>query len=227
MNNTSLEKIPNSTKTKKWVWFIAIEILLCVILLVIYDWGNSYCGPLDEPIACVVGGVLGIFLIYMGFPYLIALIFARNKYLHIVAFICSLFLFTSQFFYQVVAPFMFAPNEQINYVKRKNITMSPVTLASVARGSLLKIDYSCEIAVYCRDINVKVRNVHFADTEQTKFFIHEFFNNAPVSLWDCVRDEQFDLLCDVSDGKGRDLASELIKAGLGKKLTKTKTKLIE
>lgn len=223
MNNTSIEKIQIENKTKKWVWFIVVEILLCIILLIIYDFGSPYCGPFDNRAVCVLGSILGIFLINMGLPYIIALIFARNKHLHTVAFVCSLFLLISQFFNEIVAPFIFAPNEQqINYVKRKDITISPVTLASIAKGNLLKVDGSCDIAVYCRDINVKVRNVRISDTEQARFLIHDFFNNAPVSLWDCVRDEQFNLLCDVSDGKGRDLASELIKAGLGKQLTRLK-----
>ena len=106
MDNTSLEKTKRNNKTKKWIWFVVIEVILGMILVGI-DGFYRYCGPQDNPIACVIGSILGVIICYVGFPYLIALIFARNKYFHTVAFALSLFLLISQFYFKLVAPVIF------------------------------------------------------------------------------------------------------------------------
>ena len=43
----------------------------------------------------------------------------------------------------------------------------------------------------------------------------EFLNQEPINLSDCGRDKYFRLLCNVTNGQGKDLASELIKNNLG------------
>ena len=51
--------------------------------------------------------------------------------------------------------------------------------------------------------------------QQAKAFTKKFLEKDPINLSNCSRDKYFRLLCDVTNGEGKNLAKELIKANLG------------
>ena len=80
--------------------------------------------------------------------------------------------------------------------------------------------------MYCEKVPVRVRGVDTPEikgktqreknlAQKAKEFTKEFLSVAPVSLSNCGRDKYFRLLCDVTNGEGKDLARELIKRDLG------------
>ncbi|MBP5429307.1 MAG: thermonuclease family protein [Elusimicrobiaceae bacterium] len=101
-----------------------------------------------------------------------------------------------------------------------------VSIASVYDGDTFKINLNCSLAVYCEKVPVRVLGVDTPEikgeterekklAQQTKAFTQEFLSQAPISLTNCGRDKYFRLLCDVTNGKGQNLAQELIKHNLG------------
>ena len=51
--------------------------------------------------------------------------------------------------------------------------------------------------------------------KKAKEFTKNFLAQEPVNLSNCGRDKYFRLLCDVTNGQGKNLAQELIKNDLG------------
>ena len=105
-------------------------------------------------------------------------------------------------------------------------TFQNVSVASVYDGDTFKINLNCSLAVYCEKVPVRVRGVDTPEikgkterekalAQKAKAFTKEFLNKHPVALSDCGRDKYFRLLCDVTNGEGKDLAQELIKRDLG------------
>ncbi len=101
-----------------------------------------------------------------------------------------------------------------------------VSIASVYDGDTFKINLNCSMAVYCEKVPVRVLGVDTPEikgkterekklAEQAKAFTKNFLAQGPVSLSNCGRDKYFRLLCDVTNGQGKNLAQELIKAKLG------------
>ena len=101
-----------------------------------------------------------------------------------------------------------------------------VSIASIYDGDTFKINLNCSLAVYCEKVPVRVRGVDTPEikgkterekklAQKAKEFTKEFLSVAPVSLSNCGRDKYFRLLCDVTNGAGKDLAHELIKRDLG------------
>jgi len=108
----------------------------------------------------------------------------------------------------------------------ENQAFENVSIASVYDGDTFKINLNCSLAVYCEKVPVRVRGVDTAEikgkterekkkAQEAKAFTKEFLAQEPVSLSNCGRDKYFRLLCDVKNGQGKDLASELIKRDLG------------
>lgn len=101
-----------------------------------------------------------------------------------------------------------------------------VSIASVYDGDTFKINLNCSLAVYCEKVPVRVRGVDCAEmkgktekekrkAQQAKEFTQAFLDQKPVTLSDCGRDKYFRLLCDVTNGEGKNLADELIRRDLG------------
>lgn len=101
-----------------------------------------------------------------------------------------------------------------------------VSIASVYDGDTFKINLNCSLAVYCEKVPVRVLGVDTAEikgqterekklAQQAKEFTKNFLAQAPIALSNCTRDKYFRLLCDVTNGEGKNLAKELIKAKLG------------
>ncbi len=105
-------------------------------------------------------------------------------------------------------------------------TFEDVSIASIYDGDTFKINLNCSLAVYCEKVPVRVRGVDTPEikgktpreknlAQKAKEFTKEFLSVAPVSLSNCGRDKYFRLLCDVTNGEGKDLARELIKRDYG------------
>ena len=101
-----------------------------------------------------------------------------------------------------------------------------VSIASVYDGDTFKINLNCSLAVYCEKVPVRVRGVDCAEmkgttekekrkAQQAKEFTQAFLEQKPITLSDCGRDKYFRLLCDVTNGEGKNLADELIRRDLG------------
>jgi endonuclease YncB( thermonuclease family) len=112
-----------------------------------------------------------------------------------------------------------------NQIKTEK-TLENVTIVSVYDGDTFKINLPCETDVFCENISVRVRGVDTPEikgkterektlAKQAKAFTKEFLSHTPVSLTECGRDKYFRLLCNVTNGQGKDLGEELIAAGLG------------
>ncbi len=107
-----------------------------------------------------------------------------------------------------------------------NEVFDNVSIASVYDGDTFKINLNCSLAVYCEKVPVRVRGVDTPEikgkterekqlAKKAKEFTKEFLAKEPIKLSDCSRDKYFRLLCDVTNGQGKDLARELIKHDLG------------
>ena len=101
-----------------------------------------------------------------------------------------------------------------------------VSIASVYDGDTFKINLNCSMAVYCEKVPVRVLGVDTPEikgktqrekklAQEAKAFTKDFLAQEPISLTNCGRDKYFRLLCDVTNGSGKNLAQELIKAKLG------------
>lgn len=108
----------------------------------------------------------------------------------------------------------------------ENQVFRDVSVASVYDGDTFKINLNCSLAVYCEKVPVRVRGVDTPEIKgkterekkfaaQAKEFTRRFLAVSPVTLTECGRDKYFRLLCNVSNGEGKDLARELIKHKLG------------
>ena len=99
-----------------------------------------------------------------------------------------------------------------------------VSLISVYDGDTFYVEISsCNIAVFCQHIPVRVRGVDCpemkggtvetkARAKQAKAFTQEFLYSGKILLRNCSRDKYFRLLCDVKVD-GQSLREELIKSG--------------
>ena len=107
-----------------------------------------------------------------------------------------------------------------------NQAFEDVSIASIYDGDTFKINLNWSLAVYCEKVPVRVRGVDTPEikgkteresklAQKAKQFTQEFLSVRPVSLSNCGRDKYFRLLCDVTNGEGKDLARELIKRDLG------------
>ena len=105
-------------------------------------------------------------------------------------------------------------------------TFENVSIASVYDGDTFKINLNCSLAVYCEKVPVRVLGVDTPEikgktqheielAQQAKAFTKEFLGKKPISLTNCGRDKYFRLLCDVTNGEGKNLAQELISHNLG------------
>ena len=105
-------------------------------------------------------------------------------------------------------------------------TLRNVSVVSVYDGDTFKINLDCSLAAYCENVSVRVRGVDTPEikgktarekelAKKAKAFTREFLAVTPVNLTNCGRDKYFRLLCDVSNGDGKDLAKELIRRDLG------------
>lgn len=105
-------------------------------------------------------------------------------------------------------------------------TFENVSIASVYDGDTFKINLNCSLAVYCEKVPVRVLGVDTAEikgqtvrekemAQKAKEFTKNFLAQGPISLSNCSRDKYFRLLCDVTNGEGKNLAKELIKVKLG------------
>ncbi len=103
-----------------------------------------------------------------------------------------------------------------------------VSIASVYDGDTFKINLNCSLAVYCEKVPVRVLGVDTPEikgkterekqlAQKAKKFTQQFLTKRPIALTNCGRDKYFRLLCDVTNGEGKNLAQELIKAKLGYK----------
>lgn len=101
-----------------------------------------------------------------------------------------------------------------------------VSIASIYDGDTFKINLNCSLAVYCEKVPVRVLGVDTPEikgqtarekelAQQAKEFTKKFLEEEPIRLSNCGRDKYFRLLCDVTNGEGKNLAKELIKANLG------------
>ncbi len=101
-----------------------------------------------------------------------------------------------------------------------------VSVVSVYDGDTFKIDLDCAVDIYCRNMPVRVLGVDTPEikgktarekklAQQAKEFTTQFLQKGPVTLSNCGRDKYFRLLCDVTNGEGQNLATELIKRSLG------------
>ena len=105
-------------------------------------------------------------------------------------------------------------------------SLENVQIVSVYDGDTFKISLGCSLAAYCDKVSVRVRGVDTPEmkgktarekelAKKAKAFTKDFLAQKPVALRNCGRDKYFRLLCDVSNGEGKDLARELIKRDLG------------
>ena len=105
-------------------------------------------------------------------------------------------------------------------------TLRNVSVVSVYDGDTFKINLDCSLAAYCENVSVRVRGVDTPEmkgktarekelAKKAKAFTRDFLAVTPVNLTNCGRDKYFRLLCDVSNGEGKDLAKELIRRDLG------------
>ncbi len=105
-------------------------------------------------------------------------------------------------------------------------TFDNVSVASVYDGDTFKINLNCSLAVYCEKVPVRVLGIDTPEikgqterekalAQEAKAFTKKFLEKEPISLSNCSRDKYFRLLCDVTNGEGKNLAKELIKAKLG------------
>lgn len=105
-------------------------------------------------------------------------------------------------------------------------TFDNVSVASVYDGDTFKINLNCSLAVYCEKVPVRVLGIDTPEikgqterekalAQEAKAFTKKFLEKDPISLSNCSRDKYFRLLCDVTNGEGKNLAKELIKAKLG------------
>lgn len=101
-----------------------------------------------------------------------------------------------------------------------------VSIASIYDGDTFKINLNCSLAIYCEKVPVRVRGVDTPEikgkterekklAKKAKEFTKNFLAQEPVNLSNCGRDKYFRLLCDVTNGQGKNLAQELIKNDLG------------
>ncbi len=108
----------------------------------------------------------------------------------------------------------------------ENQVFENVSIASVYDGDTFKINLNCSLAVYCEKVPVRVRGVDTPEikgkterekklAQKAKEFTKNFLSQEPINLSDCSRDKYFRLLCNVKNGQGKNLASELIKHNLG------------
>lgn len=108
----------------------------------------------------------------------------------------------------------------------ENKTFENVSIASIYDGDTFKINLNCSLAVYCEKVPVRVRGVDTPEikgqterekqlAQKAKAFTKDFLAREPISLANCGRDKYFRLLCDVTNGEGKDLARELIKRDYG------------
>ena len=130
-----------------------------------------------------------------------------------------------------VAIILYFMQQQGKPVSQDENTSTPpsfdvVSIASVYDGDTFKINLNCSLAVYCEKVPVRVLGVDTPEikgktqrekelAKQAKEFTKEFLQKGPVSLANCGRDKYFRLLCDVTNGEGKNLAKELIKHKLG------------
>ena len=126
----------------------------------------------------------------------------------------------------VIAFFMQQQGKPVNQEADTPANFEDVSIASVYDGDTFKINLNCSLAVYCEKVPVRVLGVDTAEikgqterekklAQQAKEFTKKFLAKGPVSLSNCSRDKYFRLLCDVTNGEGKNLAKELIKAKLG------------
>jgi len=105
-------------------------------------------------------------------------------------------------------------------------SLENVQIVSVYDGDTFKINLDCSLAAYCEKVSVRVRGVDTPEikgktarekelAKKAKAYTKDFLAQTPVTLHNCGRDKYFRLLCDVSNGEGKDLAKELIKRDLG------------
>lgn len=99
-------------------------------------------------------------------------------------------------------------------------------VVSVYDGDTFKINLDCPVEVFCRDLSVRVRGIDTPEikgktareknlAQQAKQFTQHFLQQTPITLHHCGRDKYFRLLCEVTNGAGKDLAQELIQQDLG------------
>ena len=131
----------------------------------------------------------------------------------------------------IVAVILYFVQQQGKPLSQNENTPTPdcfenVSIASVYDGDTFKINLNCSLAVYCEKVPVRVLGVDTAEikgqterekelAQQAKTFTKKFLEKEPISLSNCSRDKYFRLLCDVTNGEGKNLAKELIKANLG------------
>ena len=128
----------------------------------------------------------------------------------------------------VIAYFMQQQGKPLDENADTPASFDNVSIASIYDGDTFKINLNCSLAVYCEKVPVRVLGVDTPEikgkterekklAQQAKDFTKKFLAKGPVSLSNCGRDKYFRLLCDVTNGDGKNLAQELIKAKLGYK----------
>jgi len=131
----------------------------------------------------------------------------------------------------IVAVILYFMQQQGKPLSQNENTPTPdsfdnVSIASVYDGDTFKINLNCSLAVYCEKVPVRVLGIDTPEikgkterekglAQQAKAFTKKFLEKQPIRLSNCGRDKYFRLLCDVTNGEGKDLAKELIKANLG------------
>jgi len=126
----------------------------------------------------------------------------------------------------VIAFFMQQQGKPVNQDADTPANFDNVSIASVYDGDTFKINLNCSLAVYCEKVPVRVLGVDTAEikgqterekemAQKAKTFTKDFLAQEPITLSNCTRDKYFRLLCDVTNGQGKNLAKELIKAKLG------------
>ncbi len=126
----------------------------------------------------------------------------------------------------VIAFFMQQQGKPVNQDADTPSSFDNVSIASVYDGDTFKINLNCSLAVYCEKVPVRMLGVDTPEikgqterekelAQQAKDFTKKFLAKGPISLSNCSRDKYFRLLCDVTNGEGKNLAKELIKARLG------------
>lgn len=131
----------------------------------------------------------------------------------------------------IVGVILYFMQQQGKPVTQDESTVTPagfenVSIASVYDGDTFKINLNCSLAIYCEKVPVRVLGVDTPEikgkterekklAQQAKAFTKNFLAQGPISLSNCSRDKYFRLLCDVTNGTGKNLAQELIKNKLG------------